>query len=171
MVIEQPASRTATVLLDGKTFEQPAARWFGAVVGLLDEQCELCGRLERLGAEQSGHVEAGRTEELLSVLSRRQEVLDRVVQINEILEPFRANRESVMSRLPASDREALQGRIDRIAETVDRVRRRDDEDRRRLEQQRKSVADELSGMTRLRGAAAAYASNAATASRFHDRHG
>jgi flagellar biosynthesis/type III secretory pathway chaperone len=171
MVMERPDPKVTIGKLSAATFELPCARWLDAVAGLLDEQGELCGRLEQLGAEQSGHVETGNTEELLSVLGQRQLVLDRVMQINEILEPFRSNRESVMNRLVAMDRDALQRRIDRIADSVDRVRRRDDEDRKRLEQQRKSVADELSNMTRLRGAAAAYAGNAAGASRFHDRRG
>ncbi len=158
-------------VLSENSFDSPGSRWLAAVAGLLDEQYDLCVRLEGLSETQSSHVQAGRTEGLLSVLNERQAVLDRVVEINGTLEPFRNRRDIAMSRLQAADRESLQNRIDRIAESVERVRRRDDEDRRALESQRRGVADELANLSRLRGAAAAYAGSGATGPRFHDRQG
>lgn len=158
-------------MLSEASFDGPGSRWLPTVAGLLDEQCRLCARLEGLSDEQSEHVRAGRTEELLGVLNERQAVLDRVVEINGMLGPFRDRRDAAMSRLAPVDRESLQSRIDRIADAVDRVRRRDDEDRKALESQRRGVADELASLSRLRGAAAAYAGHGAIGPRFHDRRG
>lgn len=158
-------------LLCEGSFDGPGARWLPTVVGLLDEQCGLCERLEGLSDEQSSHVRRGRTEELLGVLNERQAVLDRVVEINGILEPFRNRSDAAMAGLRTADRDSLQSRIDRIAESVDRVRRRDDEDRKALESQRRGVADELANLSRLRGAAAAYAGHGAIRTGYHDRQG
>lgn len=179
-----PQSHAAQVpVLSPAMFEASPGAWLPVVASLLDEQRRLCQELESLGIEQSGYVASGRTDDLLSVLSRRQVVLDRVVEINQALDPFRDRREAIMSTLQSADREKLQRRIDAIAESVDRVRRRDDQDRRLLEEQRQIVADEISGITRVKGAAAAYAGAGAVgltsgvrgfdapAPRFHDRHG
>jgi hypothetical protein len=171
MVMDRRESEDFKPGLDAAVFAQTPTMWLGTVAGLLEEQRELCVRLERLGAEQSRHVGAGHTEGLLTVLNQRQTVLDRVVEINDLLEPFRSNRDAAMARLGANERETLQRRIDQIADSVDRVRRRDDEDRRLLENQRKVIADELTSLNRLRGAAAAYAGAAAAAYRGHDQRG
>lgn len=169
--MESSTTKSRPPALGEGSFDEPGSRWLPTVVSLLDEQCSLSSKLEGLGAEQSVHVKAGRTEALLSVLNERQAVLDRIVEINGILEPFRNRRDAAMSRLQPSERESLQSRIDRIADAVDRVRRRDDEDRQALESQRQGVADELASLSRLRGAAAAYAGHGSAGARFHDRQG
>jgi len=177
---------TNTPTLDESTFDQPFAAWLPPLTRLLDEQSALCDRLAALGAAQATHVEAERTEALIGVLGERQNVLDRIVELNAALAPFRARRHDALRTLPAHQRQSLQSRIDHIADTVDRVRLGDETDRIRLETRRKGVADELAGLSRLRGAAAAYASVGSAAApgsihpthpsgssspKFHDRHG
>lgn len=159
-------------------FDEPSSQWLPGLVRLLDEQADLCGRLDVLSQKQSDHVRAGETEPLLTVLAERQPLIDRVVEINAVLEPLRASPEATLGRLSEVDRRSVEARIDDIAGAVDRIRRRDDQDRQVLEEQRRAVADELAGMGRLRGAVAAYAgtpgagqSGGQQPPRFHDRQG
>lgn len=148
---------------------RPASEWLPAVIRALDEQQVLCSRLAELGDEQALHVQAGRTEELMRVLGDRQQLLDRIVRINSRLEPFRSRRENLLPRLNDQQRGQIEQRIESIAGLVDRVRRRDDQDRQILELQRKTVADELAGIGKLKGAVAAYAGAAETVARSSTR--
>jgi len=143
--------------------DQPTSRWTPVLLKLLDEQRELCMRLESLSREQTSHVEAGRTDALIGVLSDRQRVIDRVVEINDRLEPFRSRREALMNRMSSGEQQGVQVRIDAIADSVERVRARDDADRLALEKQRSIVGDELTSLTRGRGAMTAYGSPSASA--------
>lgn len=151
--------------LDAAALDQPAARWTPALIHVLEEQQGLCARLEHLSRSQSSHVQDGRTEDLIGVLSERQGVIERIVELNGMLEPFRARRMGLMSRMSAVEREAVQTRIDAIAESIERVRRQDDTDRASLERQRTGVAEEISGLSRVRGALAAYGAPGGGASR------
>lgn len=148
---------------------RPASEWLPAVFRALDEQHVLCSRLAELGEEQAIHVESGKTDELMRVLGDRQQLLDRIVRINTRLEPFRSRREAIFPRLTDQQRGQIEQRIESIAGLVDRVRRRDDQDRQALEKQRKSVAEELAGIGKLKGAVAAYAGAAETVARSSNR--
>lgn len=141
----------------------PSSLWMQPVRHLLDEQSELCIAFERLSSRQTSLIHTGQIDELLSILQERQGLLDRIVGIHRMLEPFHEVRDEAMGGLSNADRVSLQGRIDAVAAAVDRIRRQDDADRRELERQRQRVADELAGVSRLRGAAAAYAGSAARA--------
>lgn len=176
MLTQRPGTLATAQILPASLLDGAPAAWLPPVSGMLEDQHALCEELDGLGAEQSDHVASGRTDELLAILSRRQGILDRIVEISAALEPFRERREALLATLAPAERDGLCRRIDAIADLVERVRRRDDQDRRLLEEQRQIVADEISGLSRLRGAAAAYAGAGpraaeAASPRFHDRHG
>ena len=57
------------------------------VVAALREQVECYGRLAKLADLQHEHVQHGRTEDLLDVLGRRQEVLDRIGALERVIVP------------------------------------------------------------------------------------
>jgi hypothetical protein len=160
--------------LTAKVLAGEVAAWLPRLAGLLDEQCGLCAQLESLSARQSEAVRAGDTDVLLRVLGQRQSIVDRVSQINASLEPFRSQKESLLGRLGPAQRDGVVQKVGRIAALVESVRARDDADRASLEKQRSRVADELAGLTRGRGAAAAYVNMAvmgAGGPRFQDRKG
>src|SRR3954470_21497024 len=81
------------------------ARWLPRVQKLLDEQCELCVGLDSLSARQTQALGMGDTDGLLRILGQRQTLLDRVVEINAALEPFRANKEHLLGALGAAQRD------------------------------------------------------------------
>lgn len=142
------------------------------MVGLIGDQHALCVELDGLSRAQSAMVEGGDTDGVLEVLGRRQRLIDRMTQLNESLAPLRERREQMLGALSPAERERVRSRIDEINELVERVRARDDEDRAAMERRRTSIATEISGLARGRGAVAAY-SGARTVDgpRFQDRNG
>jgi flagellar biosynthesis/type III secretory pathway chaperone len=138
-----------------------ASVWLPRLTRLLDEQAELCAGLDALSAQQSRAVNDGDTDALLRILGQRQPVVDRMSEINGLLEPFRSRKEALIASLARAQRDGVMQRVGRIAALVESVRARDDQDRIKLEQQRTTVADELATLSRGRGAATAYASAAA----------
>ena len=137
------------------------ARWLPRLNKLLDEQCELCVGLDSLSARQTQAVGIGDTDGLLRILGRRQSLVDRVVEINATLEPFRSRKEELLGKLVGAQREGVVQRVGKIAALVESVRARDDQDRVVIERMRSGVADELANLTKVKGAAAAYARNGA----------
>jgi hypothetical protein len=148
------------------------AKWLPRLNKLLDEQCELCVGLDTLSARQTQAVGIGDTDGLLRILGQRQTLVDRVTEINASLEPFRSRKEELLGRLGPAQREGIVQRVGKIAALVESVRARDDQDRISIEKMRSAVADELANMTRVKGAAAAYARNGATGGpMYQDRKG
>ena len=135
------------------------SRWLPRLNKLLDEQCELCVGLDTLSARQTQAVGVGDTDGLLRILGQRQTLVDRVTDINALLEPFRVRKEELLGRLAPAQREGVVQRVGKIAALVESVRARDDQDRIVIEKMRTAVADELANLTRVKGAAAAYARN------------
>ena len=163
-----------TATIDGLAAEvesRDPARWLPRVSHLLDEQCELCVGLDSLSSRQTQAVGIGDTDGLLRILGQRQTLVDRVMEINAILEPFRTKKDELVSRLAPAQREGIVQRVGKIAALVENVRARDDQDRVSIEKMRTSVADELANLTRVKGAAAAYSPAGVGGARFHDRKG
>lgn len=156
------APRRPLTAVTAALLNQPPTQWLSPVRQLLDEQVELCLAFEQLSTQQSSLIAAGSIDDLIALLGRREELLERIVAIHRMLEPFHSRYAELLDELANSDRVSLQGRVDAVAGVVERIRVQDDVDRRALEQQRQSVADELAGMARVRGAAAAYGGGSPT---------
>lgn len=149
----------------------PAAR---RLAGIIDEEHSLCVELDSLSQAQSAMVEGGDTDGVLEVLGRRQQIIDRIVVLNTELSPLRERRDELLATLPAGERQRVRDRVNEIADTVERVRARDEQDRQAMERRRTGIAGELSGLTRARGAIAAYSAPGTADSngaRFQDRRG
>jgi len=166
------AQQSATVELRAEELGGDPARWLPRVNRLLDEQCELCVGLDSLSARQSQAAGLGDADGLLRILGQRQGMVDRVAQINVVLEPLRARKEELLGRLAPAQRDGIVQRVGKIAALVESVRARDDRDRAVLEKMRSGVADELANLTRAKGAAAAYVTNGRMGgAMFQDRKG
>ncbi len=148
------------------------SRWVPRLTQILDEECRVCRQLEALGASQGALIRDGDTDSLLRVIAERQELIDRISLLSEQIEPFRRQWESLLGRVPGPQRKVLQDCVSELASLVERIGQRDDEDRAALERRRAAVSDELVGVSRSRGALAAYANrNAPARAHFQDRNG
>jgi hypothetical protein len=99
-------------------------------------------------------------------------VIDRMTRLNGDLAPLREEREGLLAALDQQVREHVRACIGEITELVECVRERDEQDRQAMEGRRSTIAGEISGVTRARGAVAAYGGQpGAGGPRFQDRHG
>ncbi len=143
---------------------------FGRLRLLLDEQETLFVRLDALSKRQHTLVEEERTDELLRLLGERQVLIDCIEDVGNELQPFRSRWESVLAEARPELHDRLTQQVERLAELASRVAARDDADRKLMERQRDTLAGELAGTNKARGAVAAYgAMPQRPAARFQDR--
>jgi C4-dicarboxylate-specific signal transduction histidine kinase len=137
---------------------------------LLERQQELFGELDIMSQRQALLVQEEDTDQLLEVLSTRQQVIDRISEISAHLEPYRASWDAVMGGLDEIGKVRVRRRLDALAILAERIAKRDEADRQVLETRRQTVAGELMQVNRGRGAMAAYrAGDAETGPRMQDR--
>lgn len=138
---------------------------------LLDEQEALFVRLDALSKQQHSLVEGERTDELLRLLTERQTVIDGIAGLARELQPFRDRWESVLDEAKPEQRDRLSHQVERMADLAALVAARDDTDRKLMERRRDSLAAELAGTGRARGAMAAYTGTASQrpSAKYQDR--
>lgn len=149
------------------------ASWLPMLTAILDEQDASTAELETLSGLQAGLIERSATDELLSLLGRRQRLLDAALASAHRLEPFVERWEDFMGALPEDRRRALIARVRLIQDRIDRIGSRDERDRADLARQRNELTAELATVGHSRGALAAYAGPGKQAPhpRFQDRNG
>jgi hypothetical protein len=76
-----------------------------------------------------------------------------------------------MAQIDSDRREILRAKVQSIQEAAKLVNQRDDHDRARLAAQRKSLAEEIAGVSKSRGAINAYGGKTASTPRYQDRQG
>jgi hypothetical protein len=91
------------------------------VIPALESQVDCYRRLAKLASVQHDHVQQGRTESLLEVLLRRQEVLDRITALEATMAPVRRRWAAYLDELGPEDRahaERLMGEGRRLLEQI-----------------------------------------------------
>jgi hypothetical protein len=73
------------------------------ILDALNAQVACYERLAKLAAQQHEHVQQGRTEQLLEVLGRRQEVLDRLGALERVVGPAKRQWTQFLQTLPAAE--------------------------------------------------------------------
>jgi len=148
-------------------------RWLPALTEILDEQEHITAELESLSVAQAALIERSATDELLTLLGRRQELLDAALASARRIEPFVAQWDAFMGALPDTERSVSVARVRTIQDRIDRIGSRDEKDRADLAKQRSALTSELASVGHSRGAIAAYASpeSRTTNPRFQDREG
>lgn len=138
---------------------------------LLDRQRELFRELDALSLRQGECVRAGSSDDLLRVLGERQRVVERLDEAACELAPYRERWDETLAHFAEHERRTLRACLEETTTIAARVAARDDADRKELESRRTTLADELAGVSRVRGAVSAYAPRAAQGARFQDREG
>jgi hypothetical protein len=169
----QPPTATGPDEAIAVELRDDADAWAPRLVSVLDTQLELYQALDTLGQRQSELIANGETDALLTVLGKRQTIVDQVTKLNGALEPFTNAWPRLLKTLPGQHREAISGRLGRLDELVTRINERDEADREALAGRRAEVAKELGDTGRQRSAASAYArqSQQPHTPRYQDREG
>ncbi len=99
-----------------------------SVILALEEQVECYRRLAKLAATQHEHVQFGQTEALLSVLQLRQDVLDRIAGLEQVLTPAKRQWREYLATLqpmPRARAEILLGETRSLLEQITAADRND----------------------------------------------
>ncbi|MBL8963621.1 MAG: flagellar export chaperone FlgN [Phycisphaeraceae bacterium] len=135
---------------------RPPAIGFPAVERLLEAQRVLYVELDALSRRQADLIESEATDELLGVLGKRQEVLDRIQAVNDAIAPVRANWRGFLETIAQDQRARLGSKVDAITSLIEAITSRDNADRRMMIEGRDRLATELAGVDKARAAAGAY---------------
>jgi hypothetical protein len=135
---------------------QTAPQWARTLIELLDEQRAIYD-----------------AESLLGLLGRRQSLIDRLVQINARIEPFKQQWPDLWNELDDEHRESVRQRIDEVRGLLDHIIDQDERDRVALASHRNSVSRQLDHLNRGAAVHRAYgpAPGGATHNRFTDEQG
>ena len=150
----------------------PSPDWAPRLARIVARQRDLYRQLDQLSRTQSQFISQDRTEELLGVLGRRQQLIDELGRLNEQMAPFVAQWNELSESLPKRERALLRESFDEVSLLVVGIGQRDDADRRALESRKAQIGGEISGIVNGRGAVSAYAGRSGSAEpRFQDREG
>ena len=149
--------------------------WGTRVVELLGTQRDLYVQLDRLSQAQAGLVSAEDADGLLGVLGEREQVMERVLEVNATLEPFRRRWGDVVEQLDEPARASVNAIVAELETLTRSIAERDEADRRAMEARRAEIAGELGVVNRKQAAMRAYGSasgpGASAGPRYEDRQG
>lgn len=143
------------------------------LVELLSRQRDLYRQLKSLSDQQAGLIERGETEQLLSVLGQRQQIVDELSRLTGELGPYRENWRQLSERLATPDREQVHELIDEVETTLNAIVSQDDRDRQQLAGSREAVGQQVQKVQHAGSAVNAYRAGpqGSGPSRFADQEG
>ena len=142
------------------------------LVALLERQIEVVEQLGDLTDEQSALVEQGEAEQLLTLLSRRQQMISALDALSTNLEPFRSRWQQMWPDLGEENQRHIGDLVGRSETLLGRIVDADDRDRQRLKSAQQQIADELGRVNKTGAARRAYSGGEPAApNRFTDKKG
>jgi hypothetical protein len=140
-----------------------------SLIGLLERQRSLYATLRTLGVEQRKLITQNNAESLLTLLGRRQEVIDQLTPIDTALKTFRADWTGSCAGLRDEERERVDVLVRENRETLTAIMNMDREDSDVLARRKQQVGAELAVVPTHRQVHAAYGATSGAASRYVDR--
>jgi chaperonin cofactor prefoldin len=128
------------------------------MLGLLAGQRDLYRQLKTLSEQQSRCVREGSTEELLSVLSQRQSVIEALSLSNAELAPYRDRWGDLATSAAPDQRQQVRDSLDEIERVLREVVEQDDRDRTELKSVQQQIGAQLNQVGKAGRAIRAYGS-------------
>lgn len=144
---------------------------FAQISGVLDRIHGLYQDLETVTRSQDELLERDDADELLEHLAGRQEIVDRLSEVDRTFVPLRLGWEQVAPAASPAQRAHVKARLDAINDLALWVAHRDSAATVRLQRRRDALAEELASLGRSKDARSAYGGSQATGPRFQDREG
>lgn len=113
------------------------------LLALLGQQKELYVQLESLAAQQSQCVRTGETEKLMSVLSSRSQIIEKIEPLDKQLQPYRANWDATLASMPPQERTSVQSLMAEVQQMLAVILKQDEEDRKLLMEQKEDVNTQI----------------------------
>lgn len=126
------------------------------VLALLRRQSTLFDALGTLSRTQRGAIEEGPADAVISLLARRQQVVEQLTALAEELEPYRACWQDTRDGLDPNQCAEADRLLDRSEQSLRAILECDDQDRTLLMEARQKAGDELSRIHRSGRALDAY---------------
>ncbi len=145
--------------------------WPDRLLNMLKQQDLLLGRLSELAQRQGDLIRDGKNDELLQLLSERQQIIDRFLVMQQDMSGLTGNLERRLETIDATRRDEIRRLISHIGQRLDDVMQRDERDRHNLESNRDQSKQELAGLGNAGRARQAYLGASSGQARFADRQG
>ncbi len=116
---------------------------FEAMFRLLTEQRDLYRQLKALSDQQSASIQEGSTEQLLSLLSQRQNVIDSLSRLNGELAPYRDRWSQIADSVDDARKTQLRDMLDEIEQLLQQVVAQDEKDRESLKLAQRQIGTQL----------------------------
>jgi hypothetical protein len=113
------------------------------VLEALEQQVSCYRRLAKLAELQHEHVRQSRTEDLLVVLSQRQQVLDQVESLEQAILPFKRRWSDYIGSLPEIEQGKAQGLLAESRQLLEQITTADRNDALVLQQRKIEVGRAL----------------------------
>ncbi|GAB4111149.1 MAG: hypothetical protein Kow00105_19820 [Phycisphaeraceae bacterium] len=146
---------------------------FEVMFRLLTEQRDLYRQLKALSDQQSASIREGSTEQLLSVLSQRQNVIDSLSRLNAELAPYRDRWSQISDSVGDARKTQLRDMLDEIEQLLQQVVAQDEKDREDLKLAQQQIGTQLTRVGQAGRVLKAYAPSGSEArpAVFTDRQG
>ena len=127
---------------------------------LMSQQRDLYRSLHELSSQQQTVIAEGRTEDLLTLLSQRQRLVDQLTSINRQIAPLRDRMSEIAAAAPEALRQQLRSLVDEVQAMLQSIIDHDEQDRKALEASKAQVGKELAKVRTAPAAVNAYRASA-----------
>jgi hypothetical protein len=143
----------------------------GRFASILTEQRTVYRSLQTLSERQGGLIASGDTSSLLDLLTQRQQVVERLTEINGQSEPYKAQWSTFWGGLTTEQRDQLRGLIGDVQDLIDAIMSQDEKDYNELERSRDQVGADVQHVHRGTAGHRAYVRPAAVEAKYADHQG
>jgi hypothetical protein len=130
------------------------------VLSALSRQVECYRSLAKLAQVQHEHVCNGRTEDLLMVLSQRQDLLDQVADLEQCIVEAKRSWSDFKAKLPADQRAEAESMLQQTRKLLEEITAADRDDAMVLQQRKLNLGREINRATAARRVNTKYATAA-----------
>ena len=113
------------------------------IISALQEQVSCYKRLAKLAEIQHDHVQNSQTDKLLEVLCRRQEVLDQVARLEDIVGPVKRKWSDYLTGLGADQRRSAEGLLGETRRLLEQITTADRNDSIVLQQRKLTLGRQI----------------------------
>lgn len=150
---------------------EPSHDAIDALEAVLAEQQDVTAAMASLIEQQESLVASGNAEGLLTLLGRRQELVDRLIASQDRLGEALSAAERALPSAGRERKDRIQAALASIQARLDEVMARDREDQAKLEDGRRKTKRELERMDVMHKAHTAYGRGAGRSNRYADHRG
>ncbi|MEM1211540.1 MAG: flagellar export chaperone FlgN [Planctomycetota bacterium] len=142
-----------------------------ALIALVTEQRDQYTALKSLADQQQLLIERGHAEQLLSVISKRQSVIDRLGELSRELDPHRAMLTQLSESAADETAQTLRSLVREVQDLLESIIQQDQRDTQQLQAARDQVATTIKTTNTSRAVHAAYQRQQANTNRFTNQQG